>query len=141
MPEPRRETSLTLRSVFRLQRSWVKKNVVDIGGGDGLLCRLLRDYGINGFVKDKYAKPLYAQGYSEPDFAVPDLVTAFEVFEHFENPMRDIDEIFENRPKVVFISTGTYKNQMPGWWYFSVDSGQHIFFYSKEAFEHIARKY
>ncbi len=116
-------------------------NAVDIGGGDGLLCRLLRDHRINCFVTDKYARPTYAQGFTEPDFTTPDLVISFEVLEHFQNPGTDLEELFRLKPKVLLVSTAIYKKQDKDWWYLSPESGQHLFFYSREAIEFIGRKY
>src|SRR5688572_10641672 len=63
-----------LAACYAVSKLLKAANVIDVGGGDGLLCRLLRDYEINCFVKDKYASPTYAQGYTEPDFKVPDLL-------------------------------------------------------------------
>ena len=40
-------------AVFAISRLLNLKNVFDFGGGDGLLCRLLRDTGINCFLGDK----------------------------------------------------------------------------------------
>lgn len=117
------------------------KNVIDIGGGDGLLCRLLRDYEINCFVKDKFAKPTYAQGFSEPDFKTPEFVIAFEVLEHFPYPKTDLDDLFGYNCGVVLASTDLYKKQDDDWWYYVPEGGQHVFFYSKEALDYITRKY
>jgi Methyltransferase domain len=117
------------------------KNVIDVGGGDGFLCRLLRDYGINCFVKDKYAFPSYAQGYQEEDFTIPDLVTAFEVLEHYQSPKNDISELFKFRPKAVLVSTEFFNNQRSDWWYLLPGSGQHVFFYSNKSLEYIANKF
>jgi hypothetical protein len=39
-----------------------------MGGGDGLLTRLLRDFEINCFVKEKFAKMTYAQDFTEENF-------------------------------------------------------------------------
>lgn len=115
------------------------KNVLDVGGGDGLLCRLLRDYELNCFVQDKYASPTYAQGFVVPDFAQPDMVVAFEVMEHYPDPRNDLQTLFASRPKAVLASTGIFSSQGPDWWYLEPDSGQHIFFYSKTALQLIAR--
>jgi 2-polyprenyl-3-methyl-5-hydroxy-6-metoxy-1,4-benzoquinol methylase len=117
------------------------KNVLDIGGGDGLLCRLLRDYKINCFVKDKYATPTYGQGFTEQNFNIPDLILAFEVMEHYTNPNIELEKIFSYKPKAVLISTLIYTNQNQDWWYLAPESGQHLFFYTKKAIEIIAFKY
>ncbi|NWD75648.1 class I SAM-dependent methyltransferase [Pseudomonas gingeri] len=117
------------------------KNVIDIGGGDGLLCRLLRDHGINCHVKDRYASPTYAQGFTEPDFNTPDLVLGFEVLEHFANPLQDLNDIFKYQSNVVLLSTELYSGQTKEWWYLTPDSGQHIFFYSQQAITLIAKQH
>ena len=117
------------------------KNIIDVGGGDGLLCRLLRDYNLNCFCVDKYAKPTYALLYDKPNFSTPDLVTGFEVIEHFPQPLEDLDSIFHLDPKFILLSTGIYKNQGEDWWYLTPDSGQHIFFYSKKSLAWIAKHF
>jgi Methyltransferase domain len=116
-------------------------NVVDFGGGDGLLCRLLRDLGINCYVQDAYATASYAQGYSEPDFARPDMVMAFEVLEHLPQPTTALDALFAARPAVVLASTAVYAGEPADWWYLAPASGQHVFFYSAAALDLIAARY
>ena len=116
------------------------KNLLDLGGGDGLLCRSLRDYEINCYVQDAYASPTYAQGFTDPDFEAPDLVLAFEVWEHLPNPSIDLDKFFGKDPKMLLVTTAVYSDQSSDWWYLSPESGQHIFFYSYKALEHIAKQ-
>jgi Methyltransferase domain len=130
-----------LAACYSVAKLFGVKNVIDIGGGDGLLCRLLRDYGINCFVKDKYAEPSYAQGFTEPNFGVADLILAFEVFEHFQNPKSDLDAFFALGSNLFLVSTCVYKNEQHDWWYLSPEGGQHVFFYSKKALQLIALKY
>jgi hypothetical protein len=117
------------------------RNAIDIGGGDGLLCRLLRDHAINCFVTDKFANPTYAQGFTDPDFKTPDLVFAFEVLEHFAYPKLDVEQLFHYGSRLIFVSTELYTAQNRDWWYFAPEGGQHVFFYSKYALDHIAAKY
>ncbi|UUQ66748.1 class I SAM-dependent methyltransferase [Pseudomonas fuscovaginae UPB0736] len=124
-----------------ISRLFAVKNVIDMGGGDGLLCRLLRDHGLNCYVKDRYASPNYAQGFTDPDFETPDLVLGFEVMEHFANPAEDLEDIFKYKSKFVLLSTELYAGQTKEWWYLTPDSGQHIFFYSQQAIELIANKH
>jgi len=123
-----------LCNIFKLH------NVLDLGGGDGLLCRSLRDYEINCFVKDQYATPTYAQGFTEPDFDSPDLVLGFEVWEHLPNPTQDLERFFNKKPKALLITTALYDSQGADWWYLSAESGQHIFFYSLDALKLIAQQ-
>lgn len=117
------------------------RDVLDVGGGDGLLCRLLRDHELNCFVRDRYARPTYAQGFQNPDFAKPELIVAFEVLEHYPQPRSDLQELFEQQPKAVVASTGIYSNQNEDWWYLAPESGQHVFFYSRMALEQVAQQY
>jgi hypothetical protein len=139
------DTGAVQRNLHNLAACWSiaklldLKNVLDFGGGDGLLCRLLRDYELNCFVYDKYASPTYAQGFDAPDFALPDMIVAFEVMEHYADPRRDLEGLFATRPKAVLASTGIFNTQGPDWWYLAPESGQHVFFYSKSALQLIAR--
>lgn len=130
-----------LAACFAICRLFNINNVIDIGGGDGLLCRMLRDYSINCYVKDKYASPAYAQGFTDPNFSKPDLVISFEVIEHFANPATDLSSLFDYEPRHLLLSTAIYSKQGKDWWYLSPESGQHIFFYSKKALKIIANKY
>lgn len=117
------------------------KNVIDVGGGDGLFCRILRDYHINCFSSDKYSKNLYSKNFSKPNFDKPDLLTSFEAVEHFENPRDEFDQIFKLNPKMLLLTTSIYKRQEKNWEYFEFKTGQHIFFFSKEALQMIGKKY
>lgn len=139
------DTGAAQRNLHNLAACWSiaklldLKNVFDVGGGDGLLCRLLRDYQLNCFVHDKYASPTYAQGFDVPDFTQPDMIVAFEVMEHYAEPRKELEELFAKRPKAVLASTGVFSTQGPDWWYLAPESGQHVFFYSKPALQLIAR--
>lgn len=116
-------------------------NMVDIGGGDGLLCRLLRDHRKNAYVSDSYAHPVYAQGFTIPDFSTPDMLTAFEVFEHFVDPAEEVSALFARNPSAILIMTTPYRGEGPDWAYLIPDTGHHIFFYSEKALAHVASKY
>lgn len=138
------DTGAAQRNIDNLARTYILcrslniTNVIDIGGGDGLLCRLLRDRSINCFSSDKYAKNIYNQGFEKPNFKVPDLVIAFELIEHFATPKNDMADLFRLNPKYILISTGIYSQQNSNWWYLTPNTGQHIFFYSKASLKYIA---
>jgi hypothetical protein len=134
-------TISNLAACYAIAKLFRLTNCIDFGGGDGLLCRLLRDHNFNCYVTDKYAAPTYGQGYSIPNFDVTDLASAFEVIEHFQYPKSDLDILFQYRPKLVLVTTGIYIGQDKNWWYLSPNSGQHIFFYSKKSLHIIAKKY
>lgn len=120
-------------ATWAVSRCLGARNLLDMGGGDGLLCRLLRDHGLNAYAQDRYATPIYSQGYSEPDFERADLLTAFEVFEHFAEPRDELAGVFSRGPSAILVSTETYQGQDELWWYLTPESGQHVFFYSPRA--------
>jgi hypothetical protein len=117
------------------------QTTLDFAGGDGLLCRLLRDRGLDAYTIDKVSSPSYAQpfvGNLEKNY---DLVTAFEVFEHFPNPRESLEQIFRCNPRFILASTEAYAGSGPDWWYLAPSSGQHVFFYSKAALRWIAARF
>jgi hypothetical protein len=117
------------------------RNVVDFGGGDGLLCRLLRDYGLNCFVHDKFATATYAQRFTQPNFQQPDLLIAFEVIEHFAEPCAELAELFATNAEILMVSTELYSQQQGNWWYLTPSSGQHVFFYSRQALLQVSKRF
>jgi hypothetical protein len=117
------------------------KNILDFGGGDGLLCRIMRDYYLNCFSHDKFSKNLYSKAFVEKNFSTPDLITSFEAAEHFHRPSDEFSKLFNLKPKMLLLTTGIYQDQDKNWNYLEEDSGQHIFFYSKESLKFIAKKY
>ncbi len=131
----------SVAACLSMARIFGLKTGLDIGGGDGLLCRLLRDYGLDCYATDKYAQAKYSTGFTRPPFESPDLLTAFEVFEHFSDPATEYAELFAWRPKVILASTGICDNQPNDWWYFAPAHGQHVFLHSRRAFEWLAQKY
>lgn len=120
----------------------VSGKYVDYAGGYGVFVRLMRDIGFDYYWQDKYAKNLFANGF-EWDGGIVDAVTTFESFEHFENPLEDLEKIFAISRNVIF-STSLLPKKLPlpqEWWYYGLDHGQHISFYSKKTFKYIAKKY
>jgi len=115
------------------------RTALDFGGGSGLLCRLLRDAGHDAYWYDQYSPPGYATGFVGSPRENYDLITSFEVVEHFPNPSRDFGALFAGRPKAVLLMTELYSGQGEDWPYLAPEEGQHIFFYSREAFALIAR--
>lgn len=129
-----------LGAVLVLARMLGLEHVVDHGGGDGLLTRMLRDRGLDAHVLDRHAKPHYAAGFDAPTVERPDLVLAFEVLEHFVNPAQDLRALFDPKPPVLLVSTDTWEGQGPDWGYLAPGSGQHVFFYSRKALAQIASR-
>ncbi len=120
-------------------------NILDYAGGYGFLTRLLRDVGFNCYWDDKYSDNLVARGFeyqnhkSEPI----DLITAYELFEHLEKPITTIEKLITITDNILF-STQLLPDPIPKpdqWWYYALESGQHIHFYSIETLQYIADKF
>jgi hypothetical protein len=114
--------------------------VLDFGGGNGLLCRLLRDIGFNARRLDTFAVNDFCQLFDD-DGGDYDIVCAFEVVEHFADPAKSLADIFGRAKKLIIIGTEVYAKQGRGWWYLNPAAGQHVFFYSPGAMKYIAKRF
>lgn len=117
---------------------------LDYGGGYGLFVRLMRDSGLDFFWDDKFCKNIFCQGFEaeKQESNIYELVTAFEVFEHFENPVEQIANILSYSRNVLF-STELLPESNPKpdeWLYYSLQEGQHISIYTTKALSIIAEK-
>jgi hypothetical protein len=116
---------------------------LDIAGGYGLLTRAMRDLGFDFYWSDKYCANLFARGFARfPNEAKFSALTAFEVLEHLEEPMRFIDENMRLTGARTFIfSTELFSGDAPAqnWWYYAFHSGQHIGFFQQRTLEFIAQ--
>ena len=118
---------------------------LDYGGGYGLFVRLMRDKGFDFYWEDKYCDNIFAQGFEfKSKLHSPILlITAFELFEHFIDPIDEIEKILEISSNILF-STQLLPQNNPKpseWWYFTPHEGQHISIFTKEALDFIAQKY
>lgn len=114
--------------------------LVDFAGGYGILVRLLRDRGVNAFWMDSYCQNLLSRGF-EYSGESAEIVTAFEVFEHFERPAEELEKLLKVAPCVIF-STLLIPKPIPEfnkWWYYGKEHGQHIGFYSVKTLENLAK--
>jgi len=111
--------------------------ILDFGGGNGLLCRLLRDCGFEARVSDVHAVNDFARGFDD-DGGPFDIVCAFEVAEHFANPREDMKKLFRRDTRLCVIGTVAYRGQGADWSYLARDAGQHVFFYSPKGMAMLA---
>jgi hypothetical protein len=117
------------------------KTVVDFAGGYGILVRLLRDKGINALWSDGYCKNLLASGFEYQDQAA-ELVTAFEVFEHFVDAQAELTKLFKIAPNLL-ISTLLIPSPSPNgenWLYYGFEHGQHIGFFRIASLQYLANQ-
>ena len=116
---------------------------LDYGGGNGMFVRMMRDSGFDFYWYDKYAVNQFAGGFEAPQDMKFSLLTAFEIFEHLPRPLETIEDMFRYSDTVIFSTRLLPRRKiMPDdWWYFALDTGQHISLYSREALELIAEKF
>lgn len=120
-----------------------KRKFIDYGSGYGLFVRLMRDYGLDYYWEDKYCENIFVKDFvaDKPEKNY-ELLTAFEVFEHVVEPIHDIKEMLKFSDSI-FFSTYLIPNNYPKpneWWYYALDTGQHISFYSLKTMHYIAKE-
>lgn len=145
------DTGILLRNIY-LSRSASaiiyfffnkKAKFLDYAGGYGVFTRLMRDIGFDFFWHDPYTKNILARGFEGSEKENYELVTSFESFEHFVNPLVEIEKMLEISKNIIFSTTLT-PSLIPKpeeWWYYGLEHGQHIAFYSQKTLEFIATKY
>jgi hypothetical protein len=116
---------------------------VDFGAGHGVFVRMMRDKGFNFFWSDLHAANDYARGFEYQEGLTYDFLTAFEVLEHFTDPVADLSKLM-NLSDNVFVSTYIVSQPAPGildWWYYSPSTGQHISFYTTKSLRILAARF
>lgn len=117
---------------------------LDFGGGYGIFSRLMRDIGFDFYWYDPQSTNLLARGFEiKSNKYKYELITAFEVFEHFAEPIKEIGSTLQFSDNILF-STDLLPFTLAKpeeWWYYALESGQHISFYSYRTLKYIAQKY
>jgi len=121
------------------------QNMLDYAGGYGVFTRLMRDAGYNFFNHDDYCENIFAKHFdlkNSNDVKI-DLVTAFEVLEHFTNPLENLKEVFQYAENAVFTTeiTPESNDEIENWWYIAQETGQHVVFYTEKSLGIIAEKF
>ena len=127
-------------SVLRILRAR-NARLVDWGGGNGLLVRMLRDVGVDAYRSDLYVPNYYAVGFDVENKMKAAVMTAFEVFEHSDNPRKLMREMSEHDPDFILLSTKLYKDQGKDWGYLHPDSGKHVFFFSAKGLRQLGSQF
>ena len=117
---------------------------LDYAGGYGLFTRLMRDKGFNFYNTDKYCPNLFAEHFSLADLPSEtniELVTAFEVLEHLPDPVEEIKNILKFSGNLLF-TTEIQPDKIADfkdWAYLSLETGQHVSFYTTSSLAYIAQ--
>lgn len=117
-----------------------KVSFLDYGGGYGIFTRMMRDNGFDFEWYDKYCKNLFAIGH-ERTKAHYDVVTAFELMEHLQNPREEFARLCSLADNIICTTALQPKDcpKLDGWWYFCLDHGQHVSIFTERAMEYLAR--
>jgi hypothetical protein len=116
------------------------KAFLDYGGGYGMLVRLMRDLGFDFRWQDAHCQNLFAQDFEAKPGAKYEMLTAFEVIEHLEDPRAGLNDMLALSDMVLL---GTYLLPEPcprpgDWWYYGLDHGQHISLQSRASLQALA---
>lgn len=120
---------------------------LDYAGGFGLFVRLMRDKGYDFFRQDKYCENIFAKYFDIEDLRETEhkfeLATAFEVFEHFVEPLKEIQKILDLSDNLLFSTAlvpSVNQVDIKDWWYIVPETGQHICFFTIKSLEIVAQK-
>ncbi|MDB4956293.1 MAG: Methyltransferase type 11 [Myxococcales bacterium] len=115
---------------------------LDYAGGFGIFVRLMRDRGFDFYWEDPHAPNLLARSFDRGRLGAHqvELVTSFESFEHFVDPVAELDRML-SQTETILLSTLLAPETAPGldrWWYYGTEHGQHISFYRARTLRHLA---
>lgn len=115
---------------------------LDWGGGYGVLTRLLRDRGLDFRHHDAYAPNYFAAGWEGDLDEAYQLITMYEVLEHLTAPFDQLARLAAAAPILLF-TTQLLPHPAPrpgSWWYYALETGQHVSFYSRPSLQALAAR-
>ncbi len=133
--------SLIIKDLLESSMFNSKGKYLDYAGGYGLFVRLMRDNGFDYYRQDMYCNNIFANYFDIENLEKNtkfEIITAFEFFEHVENPLQELENLFLLSDTLIF-STELQPENINNWWYFMPEIGQHISFYNIESLEEIAK--
>lgn len=133
------------RSIVTVLISFVfgkNEKYLDYAGGYGIFTRMMRDVGFDYYWVDEYAKNLVSIGFEHKSGTTYEAITAFEVFEHLDNPEEKLMDMLSYTDNIIF-STELVPDKTPDkdWWYYAFNHGQHIAFYHRKSLLYLAKKH
>ena len=134
-------------ALYRLSGLDSNKKYLDYGGGYGMFVRMMRDNGYNFYWSDEYCENIYAKMFEANDLPEKEqkfeVVSAFEVFEHLPDPLKEIEKMLAYSDSILFsteLSKGSTQ-EIENWWYIAPTHGQHVAFYNRKTLEYLAGKF
>jgi hypothetical protein len=120
-----------------------KGKFLDYGSGYGMFVRLMNDRGFDFSGYDQYAKHLFSIDKQVADLGLGyKLITAFEVAEHFVDPIEKFQSLAQCTENI-FFTTQLVPSPTPkpvDWWYYGLEHGQHISFYSTRSLALVSKR-
>ena len=117
---------------------------LDFAGGYGLFVRSMRDKGYDYYRQDYFCENIFANHFDVDDISETrfDIVTAFEVFEHLDEPLDEIEKISNYSENIIFSTDLVPSNNsdIENWIYIAHETGQHIAFYTERTLQIVAKK-
>lgn len=115
---------------------------LDWAGGYGTMTRLMRDRGFDFVHWDPMTSNVFAQGHDATTLEGDryDVVTGFEVLEHLEDPVGALEPVSRTTDRLL-MTTQVLPSPPPrpeDWWYYTLETGQHITLYSTAALQRLA---
>ena len=131
-------TTLLLRTFFDR-----KARFLDYSGGFGIFCRMMRDNGYDFYWSDPYAQNLLVRGFEHRPGTTYQLITTFESFEHFADPLQEINKMFPFSENIFFSTRLLPDDKLPvkDWWYYAFPDGQHVSLYTRKALQELANRF
>jgi hypothetical protein len=110
---------------------------LDYGAGYGMFVRRMRDLGYNFYAYDPHCRNMFAEQVALSDLGnhTFDLTTAFEVFEHLQDPAQLALELWPHTDQLL-VTTEIVPTPAPPldeWWYYAPEHGQHVSFFTLDA--------
>lgn len=137
------EISKKLDYIFNLIKKFQDANsFLDYGAGYGMMVRMMRDKGYDFEWSDEFCENMFAKGFEKKKNHY-DVVTSFEMLEHLANPMETLELVFKAGDTLIF-STELIPSERPkvhDWWYYGLEHGQHISFYTEKSMFEIAKHF
>ena len=120
-----------------------RERFIDYGGGYGMFVRLMRDAGFDFYRYDPLCENLFSESFDAQSGLKYSLLTAWEVFEHLTDPLAEIEKML-SFSQTIFFSTlllPSPPKSLNNWWYYGLEHGQHVAFYSAETLQAISKKF